>query len=46
MCYAKIVFDHLCEENVEFVQKSDNPANVPEVCVIEKFWARFKSGDA
>uniref|UniRef100_A0A915KQX1 Uncharacterized protein n=1 Tax=Romanomermis culicivorax TaxID=13658 RepID=A0A915KQX1_ROMCU len=29
-------------ENIEFVKKCDNPANVPEVGVIEDFWAYLK----
>uniref|UniRef100_A0A915IFH8 Transposase n=1 Tax=Romanomermis culicivorax TaxID=13658 RepID=A0A915IFH8_ROMCU len=41
--YAKIVLDHLQAENIEFVKKCDNPANVLEVPVIEDFWAYLKS---
>lgn len=41
--YAKIVLDHLRAENINFVNKSDNPANVPEIRVIENFWAYLKS---
>ena len=41
--YAKVVIDHLRSENVRFVKKNDNPANVPEVRPIEDFWAYLKS---
>lgn len=40
--YAKTVLEHLNTENIEFVQKTDNPANVPEVRCIEDFWAYLK----
>lgn len=41
--YAKIVIDHLREENVTFVEKHLNPACVPEVRSIEDFWSYLKS---
>lgn len=41
--YAKIVTDHLHSETVEFVEKVNNPANVPEICPIEDFWAILKA---
>lgn len=41
--YAKIVIDHLRQENINFVEKEDNPANVPEIRPIEDFWALLKS---
>lgn len=40
--YAKIVIDHLTAENIDFVRKEDNPANVPEIRPIENFWAYLK----
>lgn len=41
--YANIVLGHLREENIDFVKKEDNPANVPEVRCIEDFWSYLKS---
>ena len=41
--YAKIVLDHLRAKNIDFVEKDDNPANVPEIRPIENFWAYLKS---
>jgi len=41
--YSKIVIDHLRAENVVFVEKHDNPANVPEIRPIEDFWAHLKA---
>lgn len=41
--YAKIVLAFLTSENIDFIQKSDNPANVPEIRVIEDFWAYLKA---
>jgi transposase len=40
--YAKIVTSYLESENVQFVSKKDNPANVPEIRPIEDFWAYLK----
>lgn len=40
--YAKIVLDHLREQKIKFVEKADNPANVPEIRPIEDFWAILK----
>jgi hypothetical protein len=40
--YAKTVIEYLNEKNVPFVQKSDNPANMPELRPIENFWAILK----
>jgi hypothetical protein len=34
--------DHLRKEKIDFVKKDDNPANVPEIRVIEDFWALLK----
>lgn len=41
--YAKTVLAHLRAENIEFVEKEDNPANVPEIRPIEDFWGILKS---
>jgi len=40
--YAKSVFDHFRDENIDFVEKKDNPANVPEIRPIEDFWSLLK----
>jgi transposase len=40
--YAKIVVDHLRQENIYFVEKEDNPANCPEARPIEDFWSLLK----
>lgn len=40
--YANIVKDFLQEKAVDFVQKKDNPPNVPQARGIEKFWAECK----
>lgn len=40
--YAKTVLEHLRSENIDFVEKKVNPANVPEVRPIEDFWAILK----
>ena len=40
--YAKKVVEYMREKNVNFVQKEDNPANVPECCPIEDFWGILK----
>jgi len=37
--YAKNVTAYLEEENINFGQKFDNPANVPEARSIEDFWS-------
>ena len=42
--YAKTVIDYLREKNVKFLEKEDNPANVPECRAIENFW-RILKGD-
>jgi len=41
--YAKVVTDYLEAENVDFVKKTDNPANIPKLWGIEKFWALCKA---
>jgi len=41
--YASIVTTFLRSENVEFVQKSSNPPNIPQARGIETFWALCKS---
>ena len=41
--YAKIVLDHLRQENIIFVEKEDYPANVPEVRPIKDFRGISKS---
>lgn len=40
--YAKSVIRYLEEQNVNFVEKKDNPANLPEVRPIENFWGVLK----
>lgn len=40
--YAKSVVQSLKEKNVVFVEKADNPAAVPELRPIEKFWSILK----
>ena len=37
--YAKKVVEYLREKKVNFVEKEDNPANVPECRPIEDFWS-------
>jgi len=41
--YASSVQDFLRENNVNFVNKDDNPANLPEVRPIENFWSLLKA---
>ena len=40
--YAKSTLEYLRTKNVNFVQKEDNPANVPEIRTIEDFWSVLK----
>ena len=40
--YANSVQEWLINENIPFVAKKDNSANVPEACPIEDFWAFLK----
>ena len=40
--YAHSVLNHLRKEKINFVEKVDNPANVPEARPIEDFWADLK----
>lgn len=40
--YAESVMDYMIENGVNFVEKYDNPANLPEVRPIEDFWAILK----
>jgi hypothetical protein len=40
--YANIVRDFLTEKEVDFVQKTESPPNVPQARGIEKFWAECK----
>lgn len=40
--YANCVTDYLKNENIQFVQKDDNPPNVPNLRPIERFWALCK----
>ena len=40
--YAKSVQAYLNEQNVRFVPKEDNPANIPEARPIEDFWSIIK----
>ena len=41
--YAESAIDFLCENLINHVDKPDNPANVPEIRSIEKFWALLKA---
>jgi hypothetical protein len=40
--YAETVCDFMIERKINFVEKYENPANVPENRPIEEFWAIFK----
>ena len=40
--YANKVVDYYRAQNINFVEKSENPANVPEARPIEDFWAILK----
>ena len=40
--YAKIVVDYFRAKRISFVQKIENPANVPEARPIEDFWSILK----
>jgi hypothetical protein len=40
--YANLVKEYLTEKKVNFVQKQENPPNVPQARGIEKFWAECK----
>jgi hypothetical protein len=40
--YAHSVLNHFREEKINFVEKLDNPANVPEARPIEDFWGDLK----
>jgi len=40
--YAKSVVNYLNEEKVNFVQKFENPPNIPEARPIEDFWGIIK----
>ena len=40
--YAKKVLNYLNEQKVNFVEKVDNPANVPEARPVEDFWGDLK----
>ena len=41
--YAETVCDFMIEKNIPFVEKFENPANLPECRPIEQFWANLKS---
>ncbi len=41
--YAESVTDFMIENNINYVEKYDNPANIPEVRPIESFWSLFKA---
>lgn len=41
--YAESVMDFMIEKRINFVEKYENPANVPEVRPIEQFWAILKA---
>lgn len=40
--YAKTVTDYLKAKNIKFVEKKDNPPNLPECRPIEDFWSFLK----
>ena len=40
--YANSVVNYLNDQNIKFVAKHENPANVPEVRPIEDFWSILK----
>uniref|UniRef100_A0A914DHW9 Transposase n=1 Tax=Acrobeloides nanus TaxID=290746 RepID=A0A914DHW9_9BILA len=40
--YATTVVEHLRKEGIHFVEKVDNPANLPEARPVEDFWAALK----
>ena len=40
--YAKTVIKYLREKKENFVERSENPANMPEIRSIENFWALMK----
>jgi predicted transcriptional regulator len=40
--YANKVQEYLKSQNIDYVARADNPANVPEVRPIEEFWAKIK----
>ena len=40
--YAKTVVGYLEEKKVNFVERRDNPANLPECRPIENFWSILK----
>ena len=41
--YAEHSLDFLCEDLIHYVDKVDNPANLPEVQPIEVFWSILKA---
>lgn len=41
--YAETTCDFLIEKNINFVEKFENPANLPEARPIERFWALLKA---
>ena len=41
--YTKTVITYLNKKKVHFVEKADNPANLPECHPIENFWSILKS---
>jgi len=40
--YAESVMDFMIENKIDFVEKCENPANLPEVRPIEDFWSILK----
>ncbi len=40
--YANSVLNYLRKQKINFVEKTENPANVPEARPIEDFWADLK----
>ncbi len=40
--YSGIVVNHPVKEKINFIEKIENPANIPEVRAIEDFWSILK----
>ncbi len=40
--FAETCVDFMIENSINFIEKYENPANLPECRSIERFWAKFK----
>ena len=40
--YSKIAVQFLKDQNIQFLPKSENPPNTPEIRCIEDFWSLIK----